>query len=530
MTKYSNRLWAIVLVLGWIFDFLFWGKSVGVNFAIFISVSLLGGFYLLLINNKKPALKSLWLILPIVFFAIMTFSRQEPLTLFLAYTFTLFSMGILAATYLGGRWTQYSLSDYFYKFFQLLGSMIGLPISFFSQIRKEQIERGETKTRWPILSILRGLLIALPIVACFASLLASADLVFNQKLIEFLGVFNVGRISEYIIRFFIIIFWAYVLAGTFLHVAAKSQDEKLLGEDKPVIKPFMGFTESAIVLGSVIILFLLFVIVQFRYFFGGNLNIGVEGYTFSQYARRGFNELVIVAFCSLVMILGLSTITKRENNLQRRIYSGLSIAIVALVLVILVSAYQRLALAIDWHGFSRLRLYPQVFLVWVGILFVAVVVLEIFHQERYFAFAAVLASIGFAVSLSLFNVDDAIVRHNVLRASQGKHFNASYLATLSADAVPALADEFSDISLSVSVHEGIGAALLCHLHSNAIKDMSNNDWRSFNLSLWNAKNALESVKIQLEGYHVNTDRFPIRVRTPSNVLYECVDTEPNARD
>jgi hypothetical protein len=373
-------------------------------------------------------------------------------------------------------------------------------------------------------------LIALPIVACFAALLASADLVFNQKLVDFLGLFSFGKITEHILRLLIIVFWAYLLAGTFLHVASKSQDEKLLGEDKPLIKPFLGFTESAIVLGSVTILFLLFVIVQFRYFFGGNINIGIAGYTYSQYARRGFNELVIVAFFSLVMILGLSTIAKREDSFQRQVYSGLSIAIVALVMVILASAYQRLALAIDWHGFSRLRLYPQVFLIWVGILFVAVVVLEVLHQERYFAFAAVLASIGFAISLSLFNVDDAIVRHNVFRASQGKHFNSAYLATLSIDAVPALAEKFSDLSLSTAVHEGIGAALLCHLHSDALAATSNTDWRSFNFSLWNAKRALDSVKVQLESYHVNIDKIPARVRTPSNVLYECVDTEPNTRE
>ena len=115
------------------------------------------------------------------------------------------------------------------------------------------------------------------------------------------------------------------------------------------------------------------------------------------------------------MILGLSTITRREKETEKRFYSGLSIGIVALVMIILVSAYQRISLAIDWHGFSRLRLYPQVFLVWLGILFVSVVILEIFRQERYFAFAAVLASLGFAVSLTFMNVDDAIVKHNVPR-------------------------------------------------------------------------------------------------------------------
>jgi hypothetical protein len=531
MTKHSYWLWATVLLLGWAFDFLFWEKLVGINFAIFIAISLLGGFLFLGANGLKPALKSLWLITPIVFFAVITFMRQEPLTLFLAYTLTLFSMGILAVTYLGGRWMEYSLLDLFYKFFTLLASLLSRAVIFFSQVRKEQAEQGETKLKLPILPVLRGLAIALPIVVCFTILLASGDLVFGQKLSDFFDQFRLGKITEYINRLIIILFWAYILAGAFLHAATQSQDKKLIGEEKPVIKQFLGFTEAAVVLSCVAVLFLLFVIVQFRYFFGANANIGVEGFTYSQYARRGFNELVIVAFLSLLLILSLSTIAKRESPLRRRVYSGLSIAIVAMVMVILVSAYQRIELAIDWHGFSRLRLYPQVFLVWVGILLVVVAILEALHRERYFATAAVLASLGFAASLSFFNVDDSIVRHNVLRAAQGKHFNPSYLATLSIDAIPALAEKFADPSLSTPIHEGLGAALLCQLQTdNYYLATTNHDWRSFNLSRWNATKSIVKIQSNLQFYHLNDGRSPMRVRTPSNVLYECIDAEQNNRD
>ena len=116
-------------------------------------------------------------------------------------------------------------------------------------------------------------------------------------------------------------------------------------------------------------------------------------------------------------------------------------------MVISFLAYQRISLGIDWHGFSRFRLYPRIFLIWLGILLVAVVVLEIFQRERYFAFVAVLASMGFAVTLTLVNVDAATVKHNVFRAWHGKNLNTPHLASLSTDAVPALAEEFLSPSL-----------------------------------------------------------------------------------
>jgi hypothetical protein len=524
VSQHPYRLLIAASLMGWLFDFMFWEKPVGANFPIYLSIALIIGFILLITNGRKPAIKSLLIILPFAIFGVVTFTRLETLTLFLGYTFSIFSLGVLAVTYSGSHWTRYSLLDYFVKFIYLLGSMFYRPIAFYSKIRKEQAELGEPKKKLPILPILRGLLIALPVVAFFTALLASADIVFNQRLIELIELFTKGTITEYFLRLFIILYLAYMFTGIILHTYDKSNDEKLLGEDKPFMKPFLGFTESAIILSSVAILFFLFVVIQFRYFFGGNINIGIEGYTYSQYARRGFSELLWVAFSSLVMILGLNTITKRENKLQRNTYSGLSIAIVTLVLIILVSAFQRLSLAIDWHGFSRLRVYPQIFLIWVGILFVTVVVLEVFHRERYFAFAAVLASLGFAVSLAVFNVDASIVHHNVLRSTQGKHFNAPYLSSLSLDAVPALAEEFLNRSLSNSVHEGIGAALVCHQYSDAFINSTKDDWRSFNLSESNAKKALDEVKGQLADYQVNKDEHPVRIKTPSGAIFDCLDT------
>jgi hypothetical protein len=518
--KRPNRLWVIVLLLGWVFDFLFWSQPIGINFALFSVICLVSGFYFLYQEGYRPARNSKWLLLPFGFFVIITFWRREPLTIFLAYTFTIFSISLLANTYLGGYWMQYGLSDYFLKLSLLIGSMISRPIDFFAQVRKDQAAKGEISRTLPLWGVARGLAIALPVVICFASLLASADAVFSQKLGDFFGLFSMGSIAEYFLRFVLIIFYAYLLAGLFLHAAA-SKDEKSPGGDKSVIKPFLGFTESAVVLGSVSILFLLFVIVQFQYFFGGETNIGIAGYSYSQYARRGFNELVAVAFFCLVMILGLSTVTRRTNETEKRIYSGLSVVIVALVMVILVSAYQRISLAIDWHGFSRLRLYPRVFLVWLGILLVSVVILEILRQERYFASAALIASLGFAVTLTLINIDAAIVKHNVPRSLQGKNLNVAHLASLSTDAVPALVEEYQSTKYSQPVHEGLGAALACYLHTDAFPTSDNRDWRSFNLSHWRAHHALQEVQLSLQEYGINDKRWPVRARTPGNMLYEC---------
>lgn len=221
------------------------------------------------------------------------------------------------------------------------------------------------------------------------------------------------------------------------------------------------------------------------------------------------------------MLLGLGAVTIQKAGMERWIFSGLSIAIVSLVMVILMSAYQRIMLGIGWHGFSRLRLYPRIFLVWLELLFLAVVVLEIIRKEKFITFAALLASFGFAISLSLINVDAATVKHNVPRALLGKNINIDHLSSLTTDAVPPLVNEFQNSAYSEYRHHQIGAIIVCYMHYQSYESEVLGDWRSFNFSRWRAQNAIETVQNELLEYEINTNRYFARVRTPMSMYYEC---------
>ncbi len=526
MKTNPNKLWITVIALGWLFDLLFWKKVPGVNFAIFATLCLVGAFYLLLSDGLRPNRYSLLLLPLFGFFAVITFLRAEPMTTFLAYTFTIFSMSVLAVTYLGGRWIQYAITDYLGKILNLVGSMVARPLIFIGEVRKVQTESGITPPKRNVWPILRGVVIALPIVAIFASLLASADVVFSQKLADFVELFNLEKLPEYIFRLIYILVIGYALAGAVLHASTQSTDEKLVGDDKPLIPPFLGFVESSIVLGSVVALFTVFVVIQFQYFFGGQTNIHIDGYTYSEYARKGFGELVAVAFFALLMLLTLSAVTKRETESQRRAFSGLGVALVFLVLVMLVSAYQRLVLYEAAYGFSRLRTYTHVFLIWIGLLLVVTIVLEILRRERSFALAAVIASFGFAMSLPILNVDAFIVRQNIQRELRaGKNadvvdLDTQYFLDLSDDAVPALVSALQTPALPASVKDKVAASLTCIRYERR-PGMSDASWQWFHLSHFTADKALVSVKNTLDGYQIHHNDWPVTVTTPEGEEFSC---------
>ena len=524
-----NRFWAVVILLGWAFDFLFWKKPLGINLAIFLTLVLLTGILLLRTDGLGLALSSSLLLFPMAFLAAMTFIRLEPMTVFLSISMAIFLLGVFALTYLSGEWLRYTLIDYVFGYLRLFGSMIARPLGFVAENRRLVLEQPALSQKpgarvWPVV---RGIVIALPVIAIFASLLSSADPIFANRFKDFIDVFRIDNLPEYIFRLVYILILAYLLAGTFLHAAQKS-DEKV--EEKTWVSAFLGFTESTIVLASVVILFIAFVIIQFQYFFGGRANIGLEGYTYSEYAVKGFGELVMVAFFSLLLLLGLGAITRRESENQRRMFSALGVGLVGLVIVMLVAAFQRLGLYEAAYGFSRLRTYTHVFMIWLGLLLVAVVILEVLHRERQVGLAMIIALLGFVVSLSLLNVDAFIVNQNVqreIRSTTDKTFaqgradlDAQYFLDLSDDAVPSMVSLFHSKSVPVSVKEKVGAALACKQYQRNQEERKYT-WQSFHFSRLNADRGFEQVKKELSAYEIVDKDWPFKVKTPSGEEFPC---------
>jgi hypothetical protein len=235
-----------------------------------------------------------------------------------------------------------------------------------------------------------------------------------------------------------------------------------------------------------------------------------------------------VAFFSLVLFLSLSAVVKRQNQIQRWIFSGLGLGMVVLVGVMLFSAFQRLMLYEAAYGFSRLRAYTHVFMIWLGVLLAAVVVLEILRKERTFALAALLASIGFGVTLSLLNVDGFIVRQNVARRAAGSDLDVAYLASLSSDSIPALVNAFQDGRLDSGTRDAVGAALACHVNAERSDNVSRN-WRSFTLSRWWADHSIgqSQVKEKLNNYVILEEDRSIQVETPNGEIFDCLTTVMN---
>ncbi len=197
------------------------------------------------------------------------------------------------------------------------------------------------------------------------------------------------------------------------------------------------------------------------------------------------------------------------------------IGLVATVLIILVSAFKRLLLYESAYGFSELRTYAHVFMIWLGILLVAVLIFEITEHQRGFANLALIVLIGFTVTLNILNVDAFITRQNINRAIQGEDLDVAYLAALSEDAVPAMVKAYSSDTIPLATKDEIGAALVCHAALDDTESSQTKPWQSFHLSTWRAESALEEIKGNLAEYQVQEDEWPITVISSTYIEYTC---------
>ncbi len=517
MKKHPSIFFFSVLVLAWLFDFLFWNRSAGISFALYILLLLGAGVFLLWREGFQPHRNTLLLFLPLLFFAIFSALRREPLTAFLTHTLSLALLAGVALTYRGGRWLEYSLADYLQKFGGLLLSLLARPALSWAEWRQQAPAKPQANPA--LWAALRGLFLSLPVLAFFAALLSSADLVFAERLESFTSLFRLENLPEYIFRAVYISFLAYMLAGAYLHAALRSSEENLLGQEKPLVPRFLGFIEAVFVLGSVSLLFASFVLVQFQYFFGGQANIQLQGYTYAEYARRGFGELVTVAFFALLLFLALSATAKRQTPSQARAFASLGLALFGLVAVMLVSAYLRLNLYETAYGFTRLRAYTHVFIIALAFLLAAIVLLEFLNRQRAFALALFLFVIGFSASLPLLNVDAFIVRQNIHRFWAGEDLDVGYLASLSADATPILVEMYQAAEYPPT-RLRLGAALAC-IQFRAAEPAPAGDWRSLHLADFSAAQALPPLAEDLKIYQIDDSSYPVTVIAPHGETFEC---------
>ena len=504
MTVPSNRVKSISrlllitgLALGYVVDFLFYGKMPGISVPIFVLLSLGALFWLGRVERVKPAMRNLWIVLPLLFFALMVAVRANNRLTMLNVCVVLILLAHTAYFYAAGRIGESSFLGHMAAFGRTATASIVHTPPLLAESANMEMVRGVGVRK--LLPVARGLLFAIPLLILFAALLASADFVFARYMSGLFRMEFITSIQEFLGHLMVVLAAGWLLAGGLAYALRRSygDDDITASEGNSVANRrfwSIGFVEVITVMVLVSALFLLFGWIQFAYLFGGETNITSEGHTYADYARRGFFELVAISVMTLALILGLRHLSPRVTRRERWTFNILSTFMVGLVMVLLASAYWRMLLYEEAYGYTHLRLYVQLFEIWLAITFVWLLV-TLWVPKMRFAIGGFIAILGFAATLNLANPDALIAKENVARWEATGKVDIDYLMQLSDDAVPSLLP-------ALDGERGYEQGILRQSLLERLKHMEANpgwrEWQSFHFARQGAYDALVQHRASLE--------------------------------
>jgi hypothetical protein len=237
-----------------------------------------------------------------------------------------------------------------------------------------------------------------------------------------------------------------------------------------------GEWKSALLL--IDLLFISFVVVQVAVLFGGHDHVlKTAGLTYAEYARQGFLQLIVVALLTLAVVAAAVRLGRvGVSDLGwMKILLGL---LCLLTLVILASALTRMNLYQEAYGFTRLRLLVDLAILWLGAVFLMLLVAGVKWQGNWLPRAIVLLSAAALIGFNAYNPDARIAEQNIERYLRTGKLDVPYLASLSADAAPQL----------IRLPEPLRSCALANMRTGLGNESS---FWSWNLARENARRLLE---------------------------------------
>ena len=487
ITAREIRLLAVLsLIAGIVFDYLFYGKAIGVSYPLFVAV-----FYCVFwgASHKRVAFQidfGWFLFIPILLLSATFTLHSNPVLL--ARNFVLIALLLLVQTTLlvyGYEWSSVRCVSRFIG--RLICQVFGnAPKVFLEVISLAKVAyRIAPEKRKTLRNIFIGLIISAPLLVIVIALLAEADTVFQNvigDIFKFLESIGSIPFAEHVGVIGIIT----VLLFGYLAVVLKAEVE---GVSAPAERGAGGWDTTIVITVLVMVnaVYILFCVIQFRYLFGGEEVIrSIPDYTYAEYARQGFSELIVVTVINLsILLIGLH-VTKNDGKLDRLVLV-LRCLLVLCTVIMLYSAHLRLKLYEEAYGYTYARIFAHTS---IGLLFVLfmLTLYKFWRREFPLLKAFAIAALLTYTTLNYINVDAMIARKNLDRYFMTGKIDLDYLQELSYDAIP----ELTRLSKSDD-GDTVSQKMEEFLHDKRTELSSESPWQSYNLSKAKAKRILSEI-------------------------------------
>ena len=483
----KKERWLLLLfafLAGVSFNYLFYGKDLGISYPVFVSV-FLGIFWW---NTRKMLVvkKSFgWFILIPVFLLSATFAIYSNPVLWIL-NFLLIPPLVVTHTVLVTDQSQN------WSVLPLIGNIFRrvIPQTFpnFPKpllLVREELKLKESRTiNIAGKKILIGLCISIPVLLLIIPLLTSADMMFGyyvrnltrvQEFFDFKPIVNQVVIVVFVLHYIFSFFFSFYVKHP------KTEGKQIF--TKNIWDPTILVT----VMFVIDLVYLIFSIIQFSYLYGGGRHSLPATFTYAEYARRGFFELVAVTIINLSIVLSCVKFVKKDNPTLYSLVRGALSLLVIFSLNMLFSAHFKMSLYEEAYGLTYLRIFVHYFM---GLLFVLflLAICKIWLEKIPLVKTYIVMILTFYVALNFINVDRVIAHNNIDRYFKTGQLDFYYLQNLSPDAIPEM------LRLADSNDRQLVDQVNNHLAAKKQELLIKEPWQSFNYSKYKAKSSLLSVR------------------------------------
>src|SRR5699024_1528432 len=154
-----------------------------------------------------------------------------------------------------------------------------------------------------------------------------------------------------------------------------------------------------------------------------------SGFTYSEYARRGFYELLAVVFINWTVILATISRTKHGGNGMKLVLKFAYSLIIMASGALLVSAFQRLGLYEAAYGFTLDRFLAHALMIFLFVIF-AYTFIRVWLEHLALLHFYLIVALIFFVGVNMFNVYGFIVEKNLSRYDVTGDLDVDYFMEL----------------------------------------------------------------------------------------------------
>ncbi|MCM3573417.1 MULTISPECIES: DUF4153 domain-containing protein [Mesobacillus] len=483
LKKGDWKFFLICLALGILAERSFLHGKIGLSYPVFITV-FYGVFFWRYrsysFTNKKLGLliiASIWLLSASFFLH----SNMILYVLNILVIPVMILIQLVLVTYpLANQWHRW---PFLKKLVLTVGAAIAYVYRFLIHGIKFSVRGLEESKSATIRKVLIGVAISLPLLFVIVNLLVSADQQFGNLIGAFPRWLLGLKIEEEVLRTIAISIYTLGIFGLLQVLRAKQQLPAEIPKQKD--KMAWDIVISLTVLTLLNIVYFLFVVVQFQYFFSETLK---EGYTYAEFARRGFFELLFVTMLNLLIISTIVSYVDKASRFMTLAIRALLSLLVIFSGVMLYSAFIRLFMYEEAYGFTFARVLAHSFMIFLLVV-LCYSFMRIWMDRLSLVRFYILSAIIFYTLVNTVQLDTFVVERNIERYSETGKIDIYYLNSLSYEGVEGLVELYK---LNPD-HPGLSDLLLQRRQEFLDSEES---WNTINMSRRSAEKALMDLEMQ----------------------------------